>query len=164
MPICRVLCATAQNVTWKDGAGCGYTDELAVFRFRMISDTDGSSFGDKILQPDEQQRAQRYFRDEDRQRFVYGRSLLRIVCGQYTNQPPQTVRFVPGAHGKPDLQGDSGWHVNVSHSGDWILLAVGRMKVGVDVEKITPQFAFEDMLINSFSQEEQAYCSASTLR
>lgn len=159
MSICEVSCATIQEVTWQEMTGCSYNDDLAVFRFRVIDSTEVLPSLNRILHPDEQQRAERYYRDEDRQRFIYGRSLLRILCGHYTNQPPGDVRFTPGAHGKPELSGDLGWHVNVSHSGEWILLAVSRVSVGVDIEKITQQFAFEEMLVSNFSQQEQAYCS-----
>ena len=38
--------------------------------------------------------------------------------------------------GKPAIQ-DSPYHFNLSHSGDWLLLAVGDTPVGADIEKIT---------------------------
>ena len=158
MSICEVSCATIQDVTWQGGADYPYNDDLAVFRFRVVENEEVLPSLNQILQPDEQQRAERYYRDEDRQRFIYGRSLLRILCGHYTNQPPGDVHFTQGAHGKPELSGESGWHVNVSHSGEWILLAISRVSVGVDVEKIAQQFAFEEMLVSNFSQPEQAYC------
>ncbi len=87
-----------------------------------------------------------------------------MLIGRYTNQPPADVRFMVGANGKLELADNSGWHVNISHSGDWILLVIGRTNVGIDVEQITSHFSFEDTLISNFSLEEQGYCNAANTR
>ena len=39
--------------------------------------------------------------------------------------------------GKPYVKGIKECHFNLSHSGDWLLLAVGDAPVGADIEKIT---------------------------
>ena len=39
--------------------------------------------------------------------------------------------------GKPYIKGTKKYHFNRSHSGDWLLLAVGKSPVGADIEKIT---------------------------
>ena len=38
--------------------------------------------------------------------------------------------------GKPYIE-NCAYHFNISHSGDWLLLAVGDAPVGADIEKIT---------------------------
>ncbi|GAB3768732.1 4'-phosphopantetheinyl transferase superfamily protein [Spirosoma horti] len=115
-----------------------------------------------MLQPDEISRAERYHRTEDRQRFIYARGWLRVLTGRYTGQVPKQVRFTKDANNKPALLGNTDWHVNVSHSGNWILLAVGKVSLGVDVEQIQTSFSFNDILPASFSQAEQAYVKADT--
>lgn len=54
--------------------------------------------------------------------------------------------------GKPYLE-DFPYHFNLSHSGDWILLAVGETPVGADIEEITK--IRQKVMENYFSQSEQ---------
>ena len=161
MAFCRVFCTELQAVSWHRWPGYPAVDEaMAVFRCQLPEQTRMPPVLRSLLQPDEIARAERYHRVEDRQRFVYARGLLRMLAGRYTGQPPGQVRFTKDANGKPVLAGDTGWHINVSHSGNWILLAIGKTDLGVDVEEMQPQFAFSDILPTSFSPAEQAYVSA----
>jgi len=157
-----VTCASHPEVKWLEGATCPYDDKLAVFRFRL---PNGGKFGTylrTLLQPDERARADRYYRDEDRHRFVYTRGILRLLAGKYTRQLPSSIRFTTGLNNKPELSGNTGWHINVSHSGSWILIAIGSVSLGVDVEQINPDFPFQEVMPPTFSQEEQRSIEAST--
>lgn len=162
MAICHVFCAESEVVSWHPCPDYPdvVDDPVAVFRFQLPEQTVLPTELLSLLQPDEISRAKRYHRAEDRQRFVYARGLLRILTGRCTHQRPEQVRFAKDAHGKPVLAGDTGWHMNVSHSGNWILLAVGNVRLGVDVERIQSPFAYSDMLPTSFSPAEQAYIRA----
>lgn len=158
MDVCRVSCADLPAVSWLYWPGYPLVDDpVAVFRFHLPERLFISPELFALLQPDEISRAERYHRAEDRQRFVYARALLRVVTGRYTRQVPKQVRFTKGANNKPVLVGNTGWQMNVSHSGNWILLAVGKVSVGVDVEQLQPQFSVDDILSTSFSQAEQTY-------
>jgi 4'-phosphopantetheinyl transferase len=68
-----------------------------------------------------------------RQRF-----LLRLLLGSYLDCPGKGIRFEYGAAGKPALTADlaaSGLQFNLSHSGDWLAIAVTQgSAVGVDIE------------------------------
>lgn len=82
----------------------------------------------------EQDRARRYRRPQDRQRFVLTRCWLRRLLGVYLDQEPYAWDFEFTPTGKPFL---SGYPIlfNLSHSGDWALLAFCRDRpLGIDVE------------------------------
>ena len=161
MAFCRVSCTDSPVVLWRQWPGHPNVDDaVAVFRFLLPEQPFILPALVSLLQPDEINRAERYRRIEDRQRFVYARGLLRVLTGRYTHQAPEQVRFTKDANKKPALLGNTGWHMNVSHSGNWILLAVGKVNLGVDVEHIQTTFSFDDILPNSFSPEEQAYVRA----
>jgi 4'-phosphopantetheinyl transferase len=150
-----VRCASLPDVTWLDSSTCSFTDDLAVFRFQLPKHRRFANHLRSLLHTDEQTRAERYYRDEDRQRFMYTRAILRILAGYYTNQHPDRIRILAGLNNKPELDGNTGWHINVSHSGSWVLIALGRVNLGIDVEKISPDFPFHDVLMPSFSPDEQ---------
>jgi 4'-phosphopantetheinyl transferase len=90
------------------------------------------------LAPDEQLRADRFRFDSDRQRFIAARSGMRRILGRYLNRDPGTIEFSYASHGKPFLA-DRAIEFNLSHSGDWAVLAVAVDRaVGVDIERIKP--------------------------
>lgn len=93
-----------------------------------------------VLSSVERARADRLRFDEDRARYVLGRGLLREVAARTFALSPADVPVTAGPQGKPQipLAGDD-WGVNVSHSGAWVLCAVGPCSMlGVDVEQRSP--------------------------
>ncbi|WP_381522040.1 4'-phosphopantetheinyl transferase family protein [Spirosoma soli] len=108
-----------------------------------------------LLQSDEISRAYRYRRQEDYLRFIYSRSILRKLLGIYTSLEPDKIRFVVGSTNKPELQDNTDWFFNVSHSGDWVVLAIAKNCVGIDVERVDTGFCFDEVLLTSFTQEER---------
>lgn len=93
---------------------------------------------DGLLCGEERDRAARFVFERDRRRFVTGRALLRALLAQYTGAPARELRLQPGTHGKPALAAPgSTVQFNLSHSGDFVLLAFGcNGEIGVDVERL----------------------------
>nr|WP_235998380.1 4'-phosphopantetheinyl transferase superfamily protein [Hymenobacter sp. BT559] len=116
-----------------------------------------------VLQAAELARAQRYHRAEDYHRFVLGRTAQRLVLGAYLGLPPASLHFEPGATKKPRLREAPELHYNVSHAGDWVLLAVAEAEIGIDVERLAPQFAFQEVLDYSFSPAEKVFIERSAV-
>jgi 4'-phosphopantetheinyl transferase len=116
-----------------------------------------------ILLPDEQRRADRFYREIDFRRYVVGRGLLRVLLGRCLRAAPDRLCFEDGPFGKPGLAGEAQARLqfNVSHSGDVILIAIapGRA-VGVDVEHVRPDIALEGIARRFFSQHECASLAA----
>lgn len=152
-----VTCVDFQEVTWQVWPSGSVTNELAVFRIALSDSATLIPYLRKLLSPDEIERAARYRRPDDRFRFSGTRGLLRVLLGRYIRQPPDHLDFVVGVSGKPTLKENVGWHFNVSHSGDWLLIAIGRTPVGVDLERVSPDFPFRDVLSASFSPDEQRH-------
>ena len=107
------------------------------------------------LTPTEWQRADRFLQPTDRQRFVLGRALFRQVAGQLTGQPPGQVVLELGYRGKPNWVNPGGWHMNLAHAGPWVLLALAKTTVGVDLETIQPTVNYKSLMVSTFSTTEQ---------
>jgi 4'-phosphopantetheinyl transferase len=87
------------------------------------------------LSAQEQERQRSFRQTADRERFVLGRGLLRLILGAWLSQAPRDVNIEFGPYGKPFCTG--GPEFNLSHSGDLILLGLHPCRaVGVDVERI----------------------------
>jgi 4'-phosphopantetheinyl transferase len=91
------------------------------------------------LSEDEIARANRFKFEEDRVRWTRARSSLRLILSRYAGDDPAQLAFIYGPNGKPALLPCSDVEFNLSHAGDWALIAVARsIPVGVDIERIRP--------------------------
>jgi 4'-phosphopantetheinyl transferase len=110
----------------------GFVD---VWRADLAACGEGVS---ESLTADERQRAARFFREADQDRWARARGVLRSLLALYLESEPSSLDFVTQAHGKPELDPPSSLRFNVSHSGDVALyaFAAGR-EVGIDVESRT---------------------------
>lgn len=115
----------------------------------------------ELLAKDEQERANRFVFDRDRQHFIAARARLRLILSHYLNVEPQSLRFRYGPQGKPDLTGINGGALsfNLSHSHGMALFAVTQeRKIGVDVEWIRSIDDMDSIARRFFSKVEyQAY-------
>jgi len=100
-----------------------------------------------VLSAQECQRLERFRRSDDRERYLLGRGVLRLLLGAWLKVDPAALLFTDGSHGKPGLIEPIGFtgiaeappRFNVSHSGDLILLAFHpNREVGVDLERLRP--------------------------
>lgn len=133
-------------------------DEIHLWRAFLDRPLD-DGFG-RCLSADEIQRANRFYRARDRQRYVAARGLLRSILSLYVEDDPENLRFSYGSHGKPALiTTKSGVptdvQFNLSHSGGLALYALARgREVGVDVEEIREIPDADAVSKRFFSREE----------
>lgn len=108
----------------------------------------------EILSHQERERALRYRFAEHRRQSILCRGTLREVLSRYLDISPAAIRFGYNRCGKPFVRG-SRVNFNLSHSGAWAMLAVteGR-EVGIDIERIDPCFAQEQIPERFFSPRE----------
>lgn len=86
-----------------------------------------------VLSVDEAERAARFRFEAGRRSFVAARSAARMLAGSRLGIAPDAVVFGYGPKGKPEVEGVA---LNVSHSGDLALIALGSGRIGVDVEEL----------------------------
>jgi 4'-phosphopantetheinyl transferase len=113
-----------------------------------------------LLSEGERARASRFTYEQDRNRFVAGRGVLREILGWLLHANPETLRFSHNSHGKPQLApatAEGHLHFNLAHSGSLAVFAVSRAhEVGIDVEQIRPICEAEDIASHCFSKRERA--------
>jgi 4'-phosphopantetheinyl transferase len=85
------------------------------------------------LSPDEQKRAARFVHKADAERYRLAHIALRTLLGASLQIPAEMLRFHTLTHGKPALSGAS-LEFNLSHSRNWLAIAVSGKTVGIDVE------------------------------
>ena len=123
--------------------------ERPVSQVRELRDT---------LTDDELDRANRFSFAIDRQRFIVARATLRSILSRYLTIAPGHLRFYYNPYGKPFLDPVSHSQLlnfNLSHSGSTAVYAITRNReIGVDVERVRPGFAYEEIAERFFSANE----------
>jgi 4'-phosphopantetheinyl transferase len=113
-----------------------------------------------VLSPHERAAAGRLRDDGDRAVRVLARATLRRLLARYTGTDPERLPFERNRHGKPELVAQPGHprlRFNVSHSGAKILVAVTtERELGVDVERIQPEFPWGEVACSLLSSVEIA--------
>lgn len=146
---------------WADAAASAYFDSenIDVWRINITTLVPHLSDLQKLLDLQETEKTQRYHQEKDRQSRIISRAVLRILLGRYLATGPKEIRFQLNYNKKLLLQNISAknLHFNVSHSGDWILIAVSINPIGVDAEQINASFTYQNLLDFSFSLEEKNY-------
>ena len=113
----------------------------------------------RVLSDEESARADRFIRDEDRQRYIFAHGCLRLLLGHYLNIEPGAVTLQLGPAGKPVLchtrhGSDISFNLSHAHGRALIAIAQGR-EVGVDLERIRPDVAVEKLSNRYFAPGEQ---------
>lgn len=109
-----------------------------------------------VLCEEELAKAGRFLRESDRESSLVARSVLRVLFSGYTGIPASEIHFQYLETGKPHVA-DSDIDFNVSHSGEWVVLAIGRNRnIGVDVEKIRREMDVMSIASRYFTPEEAA--------
>lgn len=110
----------------------------------------------RTLSVDELQRGARLLDPRKAETFLVARARLRQILSSYLAVDPAEISFTYGEQGKPALLAPaSTLTFNLSHSGDWALLAVAQgVEIGVDLEQIDPLLAYECLATRFFSPEE----------
>jgi 4'-phosphopantetheinyl transferase len=100
-----------------------------------VVDLDAAPVEDSAgLSVSEQVRAQRFVFDRDRRRYVAAHRALRAVLTEEAGLGPGE-EFILGPNGKPSLSRGGAASFNLSHSGEWAVIAVAHgADIGVDVE------------------------------
>ena len=113
-----------------------------------------------ILTHDELDRADRFYFEIQRRRFIAARGTLRSILSCYLAIYPSHLRFYYNQYGKPCLAPEfssSLLNFNLSHSDNMALFAITRnMEIGVDIERVRSDFEYEEIAKRFFSANEVA--------
>ncbi len=107
-----------------------------------------------FLNSTEINRAERFHKEIDGNRFIIYRSILKLILAAYTKLDVKNICFDYHSNKKPYLASLPWLHFNISHSEDYAIIAVSRKKVGIDVEFMSEDFNFNDILPDIFNENE----------
>lgn len=112
-----------------------------------------------ILSAPERARHERLREPGGRLRYLGGRMLVRYVLAAYTGKPPESLEFVVGVHGRPELMPNPDrLHFNLAYTRGLIgfLLTRGRV-CGVDLERRPAPPELIEAVVQFLSPEEREH-------
>lgn len=131
--------------------------QVDIWRVELDLAPDSVKLAESTLSANESQRAARFRFDKDRHRFAVSHIALRDILSHYLHIEPEKINFTVGEYGKPAIKSDLNLDFNLSHSGDYALIAIARgHKIGIDVERFRPEMELEKIARRFFSEKENA--------
>ena len=112
--------------------------KILLSRCSSVSEERAQSYR-HLLSQEELEKNQSYRFARDQHRDLIARALIRVTLAEVLGQEPDSIVIVVDEKGKPHLQSEQqvgvpAVYFNLTHSGDWVLLAIAKAKVGIDVE------------------------------
>ncbi len=161
MGLIQITNQNLSGINWLNPATCSFILDNNVHVWRISVGQNLSLLDDfqAIMTPAEIARANRFYQSKDHNRFIISRGALRNILAKYLNQKPREIEFELGENDKPCIKnnGQLNLNYNLSHSGDWILLAISSHEVGADIEFVNPNFGYDEVLNDNFSTDEVSY-------
>ncbi|HEX9076342.1 MAG TPA: 4'-phosphopantetheinyl transferase superfamily protein [Anaerolineae bacterium] len=146
----------------EDRAGEYELDKDRVHIWRAGLDVDNARLEKlgRFLARDELETASRFHFPKDRERFIAGRGMLRVLLGHYMQMRPDEIQLAYGPYGKPVLSNappHNSFNFNVSHAGGLVLYAITRAgRIGIDLERVVADFDWQEIADHFFSVREKA--------
>jgi 4'-phosphopantetheinyl transferase len=108
-----------------------------------------------IISPAEAVRAARFIFERDRARFIVAHAALRNILARYTGQDASSLVIGVAPKGKPYLADYPRVRFNLSHSGNFAMVAVALdREVGVDIERVRADRLGDDIAARFFAPAE----------
>ena len=130
------------------------TDDLIIYKIYLPNLIKIKSEFVMFLNASELNRADRFHKDIDRNRFIIYRSILKIVLAAYTKLDVKNIYLDYHENKKPYLTSHPWLHFNLSHSEDYAVIAISGKEVGIDIEYIAEDFNFTQILSDIFDYQE----------
>ncbi len=109
-----------------------------------------------LLSQEELSRAERFYFEKDRKRYIIARGMLRTILSQYCRFEPEDHQFGYNQYGKPNLIDNDWLRFNISHSGDKVLYGFTQNReLGIDIEYVKPFENTHQIVERFFSDHEK---------
>lgn len=142
----NIFCDDSAVAEWNDQSGVPSANFLHIWRVPVdLPQQDFVSIR-ALMNEEEGQKAEKFYRQEDKIRFIIGKGFLRRLIGKYQKISPKTVLFRHNKQNKPLLATQNNFHFNISHAGEWVVFALSSAATGIDIEPINSSFNYQEVV------------------
>ena len=130
--------------------------DIEIWKFSLSGNPAEPHFHLAELVEEERSRIDQGIFPELGERSFRSRLGLRRILANYLDCSPAEVPLMIEGHGKPILNGEASLQFNLSHCGEYAILAVSKQTpLGIDLERIRKESPIDDLAQRCFSIEEQ---------
>lgn len=130
------------------------SDEIIIYTIYLPDFIDLKSDLSQFLTSKELKKAQRFFKEIDRNRFIIYRSILKFILAAHTKLNVKNIYLDYHFNKKPYLASHPWLFFNISHSEDFAAIAVSKKNVGLDIEYMSKDFNFTSLLPDVFDDNQ----------
>lgn len=109
-----------------------------------------------VLTKPELEKMSRFFKKDDAIRFALGKYFIRKIVSKKLNIEPANIDFLLTNENKPYLPGVE---FNISHSGNYVTIAISNKPIGIDVEMVKNHFDHDELARACFTLNERKLIS-----
>lgn len=149
-----VFCETYEVIDSKKIPIRDIHSDIKLFKIELSKYFNIVDYLINFLTSNEIDRAQRYRHTKDRNRFIICRSLLKYLLAKETNLEISKIQFKKTENKKPYFPLDTSLFFNISHAGNYAIIAIGPCELGVDIEFVDKDFNFHEILGSVYNESE----------
>lgn len=128
-----------------------------IFLFKIDKLKIKSSSFKKMFEVLSTEEINKFYEFKDKQsakRYIASKYLTRKVISDLTNSEPKKIKFKTNKFGRPSLVFPviKNFDFNLSHSGNWVALAIADCRIGIDIEEIR---SIDLSVVNDFFHKEE---------
>lgn len=109
---------------------------------------------ENFLKYEEIEKLTAYKSEVSKMNFAVSRSILNKSFETILRVPFADVIVLRDKHHKPYIKNQNGIKFNISHTDGYVVIGFSKRELGIDIEKVNDDFAFEDILENCFTFRE----------
>lgn len=112
-----------------------------------------------MLYPDRREKVEHYKNRHAANASMTAGLMLQDAAKKELGILPEQLRIERGTYGKPYIKGKESFYFNISHSGEYVVLAYGDQPVGIDIEEIRDKNLDKniDVAKRCFTEKEYEY-------
>lgn len=125
-------------------------------RERFLTQTEQKRLHSSLM-PGEKNKINRFKNRTDAENFLIARVMQRNLIAPLVRSAPEKLIFGANKYGRPYLKFPriKDFDFNLSHSGDYIVIAIADCPIGIDIERIKPLDT--KIAIDYFTEQELKY-------
>ena len=127
---------------------------IKLYKIKLSKFQESVSSLIELLSPFEKNRANRYHFSKDKNRFIICRTVLKFLLAKQTGLDVNKIVLDKYSNKKPYLSSHPSVFFNVTHAGDYAIIAIANSSIGVDIEYVNKDFDYNEILPSVFNKSE----------
>lgn len=120
----------------------------------ILNDSLEQKMSIDYLNHEEKTKFHRYKFNKDKNRFAIARLAIKMILADYLVCKLENINLEIDDFGKPFLSNHADIQFNISHSGEFIGLAISKHAIGIDIEVYNDKINYRELAQTVFSDQE----------